>query len=83
MLFIRMWIPPGASVFAHVLHMKINYRHIFSLAGLYIFFYLLVTVSFAMITVPYNALIADKSHYSQRGITQLITYHYNEQYDES
>ena len=38
MLFIRMWIPPGASVFAHVLHMKINYRHIFfSGRSLYIF----------------------------------------------
>nr|XP_022316359.1 uncharacterized protein LOC111120023 [Crassostrea virginica]XP_022316360.1 uncharacterized protein LOC111120023 [Crassostrea virginica]XP_022316361.1 uncharacterized protein LOC111120023 [Crassostrea virginica] len=40
--------------------------------GLYIFFYLLVTVSFAMITVPYNALIADKSHYSQRGFNSGV-----------
>lgn len=40
--------------------------------GLYIFFYLIVTVSFAMITVPYNALIADKSHYSQRGFNSGV-----------
>ncbi|XP_048764637.1 uncharacterized protein LOC125672429 isoform X1 [Ostrea edulis] len=40
--------------------------------GLYIFFYLIVTLSFAMITVPYNALIADKSHHSQRGFNSGV-----------
>ena len=36
-------------------------------SGLYIIFYLIVTTSFAGISVPYNALIADKSHPTQRG----------------
>ena len=39
----------------------------FIFSGLYIIFYLIVTTSFAGISVPYNALIADKSHPTQRG----------------
>lgn len=40
--------------------------------SLYIIFYLIVTTSFAGITVPYNALIADKSHPSQRGLNSGV-----------
>ena len=41
-------------------------------SGLYIIFYLIVTSAFAGVTVPYNALIADKSHPSQRGRNNSI-----------
>lgn len=34
---------------------------------LYVMFYLLVTCAFVTITVPYNALVVDKSHPTQRG----------------
>ncbi|XP_053392530.1 uncharacterized protein LOC123563862 [Mercenaria mercenaria] len=40
--------------------------------GLYIIFYLIVTSAFAGVTVPYNALIADKSHPSQRGLNSGV-----------
>ncbi|XP_060607062.1 uncharacterized protein LOC132759322 [Ruditapes philippinarum] len=40
--------------------------------GLYIVFYLIVTSAFAGVTVPYNALIADKSHPSQRGLNSGV-----------
>lgn len=40
--------------------------------ALYIIFYLLVTAMFATINVPYNALIADKSHPSQRGFNSGV-----------
>ncbi|KAK3090168.1 hypothetical protein FSP39_009691 [Pinctada imbricata] len=40
--------------------------------ALYIIFYLMVTLAFAIITVPYNALIADKSHPSQRGFNSGV-----------
>ncbi|KAL4240881.1 hypothetical protein ACF0H5_001664 [Mactra antiquata] len=39
---------------------------------LYIVFYLIVTSAFAGVTVPYNALIADKSHPSQRGLNSGV-----------
>ncbi|XP_033733654.1 uncharacterized protein LOC117322813 isoform X2 [Pecten maximus] len=39
---------------------------------MYIVFYLVVTTAFAIITVPYNALIADKSHPSQRGFNSGV-----------
>lgn len=40
--------------------------------ALYIIFYLIVTSGFAGVTVPYNALIADKSHPSQRGLSSGV-----------
>ncbi|XP_064598463.1 uncharacterized protein LOC135464798 [Liolophura sinensis] len=40
--------------------------------GLYVVFYLVVTSAFASVTVPYNALIADKSHPSQRGFNSGV-----------
>ena len=36
-------------------------------SGLYIAFYLVVAASMTSVTVTYDALIADKSHPSQRG----------------
>ncbi|OWF41023.1 uncharacterized protein LOC110463040 [Mizuhopecten yessoensis] len=39
---------------------------------MYIVFYLVVTTAFAIITVPYIALIADKSHPSQRGFNSGV-----------
>ncbi|WAQ95202.1 hypothetical protein MAR_027892 [Mya arenaria] len=40
--------------------------------ALFIVFYLIVTSAFAGVTVPYNALIADKSHPSQRGLNSGV-----------
>jgi MFS family permease len=37
--------------------------------GIYALFYLLVATSFTTATVPYNGLIADKSHSEQRGLS--------------
>lgn len=42
--------------------------------GLYILFFLIVISSQAAISVPFNALVADKSHPSQRGEPSLITF---------
>ncbi|XP_074648625.1 uncharacterized protein LOC141904075 [Tubulanus polymorphus] len=40
--------------------------------GLFIVFYLFVIASFICISVPYNALIADKSHPEQRGLNSGV-----------
>ncbi|KAL3876847.1 hypothetical protein ACJMK2_034632 [Sinanodonta woodiana] len=40
--------------------------------AMYIIFYLIVTTAFASIAVPYNALIADKSHPTQRGLNSGV-----------
>lgn len=51
--------------------MSVGKSDFFSPAGLYVVFYLVVTSAFASVTVPYNALIADKSHPSQRGNSHI------------
>ncbi|XP_064631970.1 uncharacterized protein LOC135490624 [Lineus longissimus] len=43
-----------------------------NILGLYIFFYLIVMASFVSLTVPYCALIADKSHPAQRGLNSGV-----------
>lgn len=53
----------GALVAKHTTHMSI----IFHILGLYIAFYLCVMACYAMMSVPYNGLIADQTPPSQRG----------------
>uniref|UniRef100_A0A1I8ISD5 MFS domain-containing protein n=1 Tax=Macrostomum lignano TaxID=282301 RepID=A0A1I8ISD5_9PLAT len=40
--------------------------------GLFVAFYFLVTVSYVCTTTPYNALIADKAHPTQRGLSSGV-----------
>ena len=46
---------------------QIDVMFLLSFLGLYVLFYLVVATSFTTMTVPYNALVADKSHPEQRG----------------